>query len=91
MSHTTRIYNNPRIKKAQRYNIDNQDDIEHILGTHTSQQVGIPLTKRSWICMGKCPMCRDHNKETYLVRKRMKDRLRFELTKEIGVCSCKKS
>ncbi len=84
MSHTTRIYNNPRIKKAQRYNIDNLDDIHPLLGTHTSQQVGIPLTKRSWICMGKCPMCRNRDKEPYLVRKRMKTQLRLELINEIG-------
>lgn len=83
MSHTTRIYNNPRIKKAQRYNLDGED-IHPLLGTYISQQVGIPLTKRSWICMGKCPMCRDHNKETYLVRKRMKEQLRLELKNEIG-------
>ena len=84
MSHTTRIYNNPRIKKAQRYNIDDLDDVHPLLGTHTSQMVGIPLTKRSWICMGKCPMCRDHNKETYVIRKRMKEQLRLELKNEIG-------
>lgn len=84
MSHTTRIYNNPRIKKAQRYNLDNLEDIDPVLGTHMWQQVGIPLTRRSWICMGKCPMCRDHNKEPRVVRKRIQEQLKLELKDELG-------
>lgn len=43
MSHTKRIYNNPNIKKAQRYNVDDKE--AHII-------IGIPYTYRSWICMG---------------------------------------
>lgn len=74
MTHTKRIYNNPRIKKAQRYNVD--DNQLHLI-------VGIPLTKRSWICMGKCPMCRDHNKEPRLIRKKLKEQFRLELKEEI--------
>ena len=83
MTHTKRIYNNPKIKKAQRFNLDDETNKHPILGTTMSHQVGIPLTKRSWICMGKCPMCRDKNNEPRLIRKRLKEQLRFELRKEI--------
>lgn len=76
MSHTKRIYNNPRLKKAQRYNVD--DNEMHII-------IGIPYSrKRSWICMGRCPMCRDHNREPRLVRKRRKEQFRFELRNELS-------
>lgn len=73
MSHTKRIYNNPRLKKAQRFNLDDKEI--HLF-------VGIPLTKRSWICMGRCPMCRDPNREPRLMRKRSKEQFRFELKNE---------
>ena len=73
MSHTRRIYNNPRLKKAQRYNLD---DGEIHLG------IGIPLTRRSWICMGRCRRCRDPNKEQRLIRKRTKEQFRFDLKTE---------
>lgn len=74
MSHTKRIYNNPRIKKAQRYNIDD-GEIHPI--------VGIPYTYRSFICMGKCRMCRDPNREPRLIRKRIREQLRFDLKEEL--------
>lgn len=74
MSHTKRIYNNPKIKKAQRYNVDDKE---------THPIVGIPYTYRSWICMGKCPMCRDQNREPRLIRKRLREQFRFELKKEL--------
>lgn len=74
MSRTRRIYNNIRIKKAQRFNIDDGDI--HIW-------VGIPYTKKSFICMGRCPMCRDSNREPRLVRRRTKEQLRFELMDEL--------
>lgn len=77
MSHTRRIYNNPKLKKAQRFNLD--DGKVHLF-------VGIPLTIRSWICMGRCPMCRDHNREPRLVRKRAKEQFRFELENELESC-----
>lgn len=70
MSRTKRIYNNPRLKKTPRYNLD--DGEIHIIH-------GIPYTKRSWICMGHCPCCRDHNKDWRLIRKRSKEQFRFEL------------
>jgi hypothetical protein len=79
MSHTRRIYNNPRIKKAQRFNID--DGEIHLW-------VGIPFTKRSFICMGRCKMCRDPNREQRLIRKRKKEQLRFELKSELDVTQC---
>jgi len=75
MSHTMRIYNNPMLKKAQRYNLD--DGNMHMI-------IGIPLTIRSWICMGKCPMCKDHNRDSRLVRKRTKEQFRFDLRNELN-------
>ncbi len=85
MTHTTRIYNNPKIKKAQRFNLDDETNKHPILGTTMSHQVGIPLTKRSWICMGKCPMCRDKNNEPRLIRKRLKEQFRGILKEEIDI------
>jgi hypothetical protein len=76
MSHTLRIYNNPRIKKAQRYNVD--DGLMHVI-------VGIPYTYRSWICMGHCRSCRDSNKEQRKFRKQRKEQLRFQLKEELNV------
>lgn len=72
MSRTKRIYN-CRLKKAQRFNLD--DGGIHIF-------IGIPYTIRSFICMGRCRMCRDHNKEPRLVRKRTKEQFRFDLKSE---------
>lgn len=77
MSRTKRIYNNPRIKKAQRFNLD--DGKIHIF-------IGIPLTKKSFVCMGKCPMCRDPNREPRLIRKRTREQFRFELKDELKSC-----
>jgi hypothetical protein len=74
MSHTQRIYNR-RLKKAQRRNVDDNE-------IHTF--AGFPLTKRSYICMGRCQMCRDPNKEPRLVRKRVKEQFRLELKSELG-------
>lgn len=71
MSRTKRIYNNPNLKKTVRFNIDEN---EHYNG-------GIPFTKRSRICMGECPMCRDPKKEPKVVRRKNKNELRFELKK----------
>ncbi len=85
MTRTMRIYNNPNIKKAQRYNLDDMNDIHPLLGIHINQQVGIPYTRQSWICMGKCKMCRDKNKEPKLIRKRNKEQFRFEL--KLEMCS----
>ena len=72
MSHTKRIYNR-RLKKAQRFNLDDGE---------IHPFIGIPLTIRSWICMGRCVMCRDSNKEPRLLRKRAKEQCRFELKSE---------
>ncbi len=74
MSHTKRIYNNPRLKKTQRYNLDDKEI--HMF-------VGIPLTRKSEVCMGRCSYCRDHNKEPRVIRKRMKERFRFEMRSEL--------
>jgi hypothetical protein len=74
LSHTRRIYNNHRIKKAQRFNID--DGYIHTW-------IGIPYTRKSFICMGRCPMCRDPNREPRLIRKRTKEQFRFELKNEL--------
>lgn len=75
MSHTKRIYNNPRLKKAQRFNLDDEQ---------IHYWVGIPLTFRSWICMGRCRYCRDPNREPRLVRKRLKEQFRLEVKDEFG-------
>ena len=75
MSHTLRIYNNPRLKKAQRFNIDDGD---------IHMWIGIPYTRRSFICMGRCRMCRDPNREPRLMRKRVKEQFRFELRSEMN-------
>jgi len=82
MSHTFRIYNNPRLKKTQRYNLDDID-IHPFLGIHINRQVGIPLTFRSWICMGNCRYCRDPNKDQKTIRKRNKESLKFQLREEL--------
>lgn len=79
-----RIYNNPKIKKSQRYNLDDMSDIHPLFGVHINRQVGIPLTRRSWICMGKCKVCRDKNREPSLIRKRNKEQFRYELKLEFG-------
>lgn len=86
MTHTTRIYNNPKIKKAQQFNLDDKSDIHPILRSHTNLQTGIPLTKRSWICMGKDKRCKALNspeKMPRTIRKKLKEQLRFTLKKEI--------
>ena len=74
MSRTKRIYNNPRIK-APRYNIDDgRLHIDH----------GIPYTKRSWICVGRCPQCRNPEQEPKAIRKRNKAELRIQLSREFS-------
>lgn len=73
MSHTQRIYNR-RLKKAQRRNIDDGE---------IHQFAGFPLTRRSYICMGRCKMCRDPNKEPKLIRKRKKEQFRLEPRSEL--------
>lgn len=86
MSHTKRIYNNPRLKKAQRFNWD-APPIKNEIGLVINNNiVGIPYTRKSYICMGRCPMCRDHNREPRLVRRRTKEQLRFELKNELDSC-----
>ena len=73
MTRTQRIYNR-RLKKTQRFNLDDG-------GIYLF--VGIPLTRRSYICMGRCRLCRDPNKEPRLVRKRLKEQFRFEIKSEL--------
>lgn len=77
MSRTRRIYDNHRLKKAQRFNLD--DGEIHLV-------IGIPMTRRSWICMGKCPVCRDPNRDPRLIRKRTREQFRFELKDELKSC-----
>ena len=73
MARTKRIYNNPRLKKTPRYNLDD----------NTFQPVyGIPYTWRSWICMGHCSMGRDPNCESRIIRKRLKMEIRRDLDEE---------
>ena len=79
MSHTKRIYNR-RLKKAQRYNIHNSGYDKN--GVRIND-VGIPFTWRSFICMGHCPIHRkDPNKDQKIVRKRRKEQFKFDLRNE---------
>ena len=75
MSRTRRIYNNRRLKKTPRIDID--DGKIHL-------RAGIPLTYRSWICMGKCPMCRDPEQEPRAKRNKLKEKIRFQLIQELS-------
>lgn len=83
MSHTFRIYNNPRIKKAQRYNIDDTNYLYPSLKLRSYRMVGLPLTHKSWICMGHCKMCCDPKLEQRKLRKQRKEQLRFRLKEEL--------
>ena len=78
MSHTKRIYNR-RLKKAQRYDLE---DPIYIKGIYISR-VGFPLTWRSFICMGHCHMCKDHTKDQRLLRKKRSEQFRFDLKNEL--------
>jgi len=49
----------------------------------SSDKYGIPFTYRSWICRGRCKMCRDYNKEPRTIRRRLKARFRYELPDEL--------
>lgn len=79
MSRTKRIYNR-KLKKAQRYNI-------HSSGYDNNgvriNNVGIPFTFRSFLCMGHC---RIHRKNPGLdqktLRKKRKEQFRFDLRNE---------
>ena len=64
MSDTNRIYNRKNLKKTPRYNLDDPrftGNLKDVVrkGLVIPHHVGMPLTHRSWICMGKCPQCRD--------------------------------
>ena len=79
MSHTKRIYNR-KLKKVQRYNI-------HSSGYDNNgvriNDVGIPFTWRSFLCMSHC---RIHRKNPGLdqktLRKKRKEQFRFDLRNE---------
>jgi hypothetical protein len=77
MSHTKRIYNR-KLKKAQRYDISSPTYINGVW----INRVGFPYTWRSYICMGRCNMCRDPNREPKLIRKRRKEQFRLDLRNE---------
>lgn len=83
MTRTKRIYNR-RLKKAQRRDLSLPNCINGVW----VYKCGIPLTWRSYICMGMCKMCRDPNKETKLIRKRRKEQLRFDLKSELKKPIC---
>lgn len=75
MSHTIRIYNRP-VKKAKRVNIDAGEIV--LMGG------GIPFTKKSYICMGRCPECRDPKLETRAIRRKNKEELRYFIYQEFN-------
>ena len=84
MTHTKRIYNNPNIKKAQRYlATPNEIQIHPIIRMQSDRMIGIPYTRYSSICMGRCPACRDHTKEQRLLRKQRKEQFRLQLRNEL--------
>lgn len=45
----------------------------------------LPQTNRSWICMGRCPLCRDPNKEPRAIRRKHKAQFRHELPDELDI------
>ncbi len=74
MTHTKRIYNRTNLKKTPRYNLDDPrytGDLKDVVGKGLSipHCNGMPLTYRSWVCMGKCPMCTDPDEEPSHKRK----------------------
>ena len=77
MSRTRRIYNR-RLKKAQRRDLSLPIYVNGIY----INKVGFPYTRRQYICMGRCKMCRDPNKEQKLLRKRRREQFRFDLKNE---------
>lgn len=74
MTHTKRIYNNPNLKKTPRSHIDEGEYIPR----------GIPLTYHSYICMGRCRMCRNPTREPRLLRKQRKEQFRWQLRYELN-------
>ena len=90
MSDTLRIYNRINLKKTPRYNLDDprftgnlKDVVEK--GLVIPHQVGFPLTYRSWICMGHCPMCRNHDLDQRHLRKVRKREFARILPEEMSV------
>ena len=74
MSNTIRIYNRKNLKKTPRYNIDDPTitgDIKEMIEKKLviPHQVGMPLTHRSYICMGNCSSCKDHSLDQKRQRK----------------------
>ena len=83
MSHTKRIYNR-RLKKAQRFNWD-APPIKNEIGIIINNNiVGIPYTRRSFICMGHCRGYKDHSKDQWKLRKQRKEQFEFEIKKELN-------
>ena len=81
MSETIRIYNKSNLKKAQRYDLDNPE--ENLVGKNNYRHVGIPLTRRSWICMGNCKMCKDDANSTKHRRLNDKEIMKIEIKNAI--------
>ena len=83
MSKTIRIYNRKNLKKTPRYDLDEinrkfkeTDDISYITN------IGLPYTKKSWICMGHCSCCKDQSNSTKHRRLNYKKELALELKEE---------
>ena len=81
MSGTIRIYNKSNLKKAQRYNADDLES--NLVGINTYRFVGIPFTKKSWICMGNCKMCKDDANSTKHRRLNDKEIMKMEIKNAI--------
>ena len=74
MSNTIRIYNRKNLKKTPRYNLDDPrftGDLQEMVEKKliSPHQVGMPLTRRSYICMGNCSGCKDHSQDQKHQRK----------------------
>ena len=85
MSHTKRIYNNPKLKKTHRHYWDAPEIIDERGANIPINNViyGFPYTKYKQLCMGRCKMCRDHNKEQRKLRKQRKSQFRLQLKEEL--------
>jgi len=86
MSRTRRIYNNPRLKKTQRFYWDAPEIVDErggVIIPINNVIVGFPYTKYRQLCMGRCSMCRDAKKEQRTLRKQRKEQFRFDLMEEM--------
>lgn len=95
MSHTIRIYNRRHLKKTHRMIIEelppsirNMTEDERITYLNdpmrnSVHQYGFMYTPHGYLCMGRCPMCRDHTLNQRVQRKRRKMEFRRMVRQEL--------